>query len=69
MLIVAGLRNLLILILLGLLVVFVVQNAATVEVNFLAWSGSLPRAVLYVVIFALGAIVGWLTRFFGREPN
>ena len=64
----AGLRHLLLFILLGLLVVFVVQNATTVEVVFLWWSVSLPRAVLYVVIFVLGAVFGWLTRFFGARP-
>lgn len=64
-----ALRNVLVIILLGVLVVFVVQNVATVEVNFLVWNVSLPRAILYLIIFALGAVVGWLTRLFGARPN
>ena len=62
---VSGLRHLVLIVLLGLLVVFAVQNAATVEVTFLAWSISLPRAVLYAAIFALGVIFGALMRLFG----
>jgi uncharacterized integral membrane protein len=58
------LRTVLIAVLVGLLVIFVIQNVATVEVNFLAWSMSLPRAVLYLVLLALGGLVGWLVRYY-----
>ena len=63
------LRSVLIAVLVGLLVIFVIQNVATVEVNFLAWSMSLPRAVLYLVLFALGGLVGWLIRYYQARPR
>jgi lipopolysaccharide assembly protein A len=66
---VPALRNFLIVTLLGLLIVFSVQNVATVEVNFLFWSVALPRAILYVAIFATGVAVGWLARFFGVRSD
>ena len=54
------LRTILIVAVLGLLAIFVIQNLATVEVNFLVWNMSLPRALLYFVFLALGGLVGWL---------
>ena len=64
-----NLRNVSVIVLVGLLVVFVIQNMTTVEVNFLVWNVRLPRAILYIVIFGFGAIVGWLTRLFGARPD
>lgn len=63
------LRNVLIAVLIGLLVIFVIQNVATVEVNFLAWSMSLPRAVLYLVLLGLGGLAGWLIRYYQARPR
>ena len=63
------LRSLLILVLIGLMIVFVVQNAATVEVDFLTWSVQLPRAIVYFLIFFIGGVVGWLTRYFGARGD
>ena len=65
---VAGLRYLLIVVLLGVMAVFIAQNTATAEVDFLVWSIQLPRAIVYFLIFFAGAAVGWLTRFFGARP-
>lgn len=52
-----------------LLAVFFVQNVTTSEVNFLFWSIALPRAVIYFGIFALGAAVGWMIRYFATRPR
>lgn len=41
--------------------VFVVQNLATIEVAFLTWSFAAPRAFVFVLLFALGLIAGYLT--------
>ncbi len=40
--------------------VFVVQNLATIEVAFLTWSFAAPRAFVFVLLFALGLIGGYL---------
>ena len=42
----------------GLIVLFTAQNVATVEVSFLAWSISLPRAVLLFLVFSGGVVTG-----------
>lgn len=65
----SGLKGGLSMVLIGLLIVFAIQNVATVEVNFLLWNLKLPRAVLYFGIFALGVFIGWLTRYFGGHDK
>lgn len=50
-------------VLFGIVMLFTLQNIAIVEVSFFFWSLQLPRAILLFVIFALGAVTGWI---FGR---
>lgn len=50
------------LLLAALVVVFVLQNAAPVQVAFLAWSWTASRALVLLVVFLLGAATGWLAR-------
>ena len=52
--------KILVFILVGTSVLFTIQNLVMVEIQFLFWSFSLPRAVLLVVIFAIGFLTGWL---------
>lgn len=44
----------------GVVLLFTLQNIATVEVNFLIWSLSVPCAVLIFVLFGAGILVGLL---------
>ncbi len=44
----------------ALFAVFTFQNLVTVEVTFLIWAVQLPRAILVFVVFALGAVLGWI---------
>jgi len=46
--------------LLGLAVLFAVQNVATVEVSFLLWTLKMPRAILMFLVFVAGALFGWI---------
>lgn len=41
-----------------LLIVFVLQNTEIVNVNFVFWDLSIPRALLLFVCFAMGLIIG-----------
>ena len=50
------------LVLLGLLLMFALQNAATVQVRFLFWQLEMPRSLLVLVLFAIGIIIGWFSR-------
>lgn len=45
-----------------LILLFVIQNMATVEVQFLFWSLSLPRSVILLCVFGAGILIGWLWR-------
>jgi uncharacterized integral membrane protein len=54
---------------LGLVVIFTVQNVTTVEVTFLFWTLKLPRAILLFLVFALGAVCGWLFSRWHRPPS
>jgi uncharacterized integral membrane protein len=45
---------------LGLVVIFTIQNVTVVEVTFLFWTLRLPRAILLFLVFAAGALCGWL---------
>ena len=50
--------------LIGLAVIFVVQNVAVVEIQFFLWSISISRAILIFCVLAIGVIVGWLLHSF-----
>ena len=48
------------LILTGLAVLFVIQNAAVVEISFMIWTISMSRSLLIFFLLSLGIIIGWL---------
>jgi lipopolysaccharide assembly protein A len=52
----------LILVLSGIILIFVTQNVAAVEVTFLLWSISLSRALLIFFALAIGILIGWFLR-------
>lgn len=52
----------LILLLAGLAVLFIVQNVAVVEIQFLFWSIQLSRSLLVFFLLAIGIIIGWFLR-------
>lgn len=39
--------------------VFLVQNAASVELRFLSWSIALPQALVVFLVLAIGIVLGW----------
>ncbi len=45
-----------------LVVVFAVQNAQPVGVEFLIWTWTASRALILFVVFLVGVAVGWLAR-------
>lgn len=47
---------------------FIVQNIQVAEVRFLMWRIAMPQALLIFLIFASGALVGWLLRAFFTDP-
>ncbi|MBN2143472.1 MAG: DUF1049 domain-containing protein [Candidatus Aureabacteria bacterium] len=47
-------------ILVCLVILFIVQNNAVVNVYFFSWTVSTSGAFLFISIFALGGIFGWI---------
>lgn len=48
------------LVLSGLVVLFLIQNTAVVEVRFMLWSISMSRSLMIFFVFAFGILSGWL---------
>lgn len=54
-----GYKLVTVLILAGLVVLFIIQNVAVVEVQFLFWTMQISKALLIFLLFAIGVIMGW----------
>ncbi len=52
-------KLILILILIGLGVLFIIQNVAVVEIQFLFWSIQMSRSLLIFSLLTIGFIIGW----------
>lgn len=48
-----------ILLLAGLVVLFIIQNVAVVEIQLLFWSMQMSRSLLMFLVLAIGIIIGW----------
>jgi putative membrane protein len=58
------------LVLVGLMVIFIVQNVAVVEIRFLFWKVSMSRSIMIFLLLAVGIITGWILRsHFGSEKR
>jgi len=60
-------KMLLILILSGLAVLFIIQNVAVVEIQFLFWATQMPRSLLMFLLLAIGIIIGWFLHGYVRH--
>ena len=48
------------LILMCLLVIFIIQNSAVVEIQLFFWTIAMSRVLLMFIVLAIGILVGWL---------
>lgn len=48
--------------LIALAAIFIVQNAAVVDLRFLFWTLSLSRSLMFVFLVLIGILIGWLLR-------
>jgi putative membrane protein len=55
-----NLKLVLIFVIASLVVIFITQNAAVVDVRFLFWNVSMSRALLIFFLLILGIALGWL---------
>ncbi len=43
----------------GIALLFIIQNVASVDVNFLLWTVSMSRALLIIFTLVIGFLLGW----------
>ena len=55
-------RNIIFIFLIGVVVIFVLQNTQVVEVRFLFWTVSMSRALMLFGTLAIGLVRGWLMK-------
>jgi len=55
-----GIKSIFSLLLIITVLIFSIQNIAAVEIQFLLWSFSLPRALLIAILLGIGFILGLL---------
>ncbi|MCP5349173.1 MAG: lipopolysaccharide assembly protein LapA domain-containing protein [Gammaproteobacteria bacterium] len=55
-----------ILLLSAVVLLFIFQNVATVEIQFLFWSMSMPRSLMILLILLVGILIGWFLRSYLR---
>jgi putative membrane protein len=58
-----------ILVLVGLLVMFTLQNTQVVEVRLLFWTLSMSRVLLIFLLLAVGILLGWMAHSMSRHKN
>lgn len=51
-----------ILVLAGLLVVFIVQNTAVVEIRLFFWTLAMSRSLMFFLLVCIGIVIGWFLR-------
>jgi uncharacterized integral membrane protein len=58
------------LVLLLVVVVFIVQNATSVDIQFLFWKLSISRSLMIFFVLAIGIAIGWLgaTHYHNKNP-
>lgn len=56
-------RNTSIIVILVLAFIVILQNSATIQLNFLFWRLSISELLLLPVTLILGFILGWLSQF------
>lgn len=52
-------RLILMIILIGMVVLFIIQNVVVVEIRFLFWSLAMSRSLLMFLLLTVGVIIGW----------
>lgn len=52
-------KLILVLVLTGAAVLFIIQNVAVVEIQFLFWSIQMSRSLLMFFLLAVGMLIGW----------
>jgi uncharacterized integral membrane protein len=52
-----------------LVIVFMVQNVETVDIQFFTWTANLSRALMILIVFVIGIGIGWVIRSIGYRKK
>jgi putative membrane protein len=55
-----SIKSIISLLLIIAVLIFSIQNMAAVEIQFLLWSFSIPRALLIMILLGVGFVIGML---------
>lgn len=55
--------------LLILVIVFIAQNAVSVDIRFLFWKISMSRSLMVFFVLAIGIVIGWILSGHLRNKN
>ena len=55
-----SIKSIISLLLIIAVLIFSIQNMAAVEIQFLLWSFSIPRALLIIILLGVGFVIGML---------
>ena len=55
-----SIKSIISLLLIIAVLIFSIQNIAAVEIQFLLWSFSMPRALLIMILLGVGFVIGML---------
>lgn len=50
-----------------IMVIFIVQNASTVEIHLIFWTVNISRVLLMFIILLFGIIIGWILNSYIRH--
>ncbi|KPL03706.1 MAG: hypothetical protein AMJ73_05550 [candidate division Zixibacteria bacterium SM1_73] len=62
-----GARLILIIVIVGLFIVFMLQNDDPLKVKFIFWSVVMSKSLLILLVFVTGLIFGWITLARGQR--
>jgi putative membrane protein len=49
------------------IILFTIQNAEVVTIQFLVWKLSVSRVLMIFFVFTIGVVVGWITNVWSRH--
>ncbi|HBA34429.1 MAG TPA: DUF1049 domain-containing protein [Gammaproteobacteria bacterium] len=62
-------KMLTVLVLAILVVLFIIQNVAVVEIEFLFWSVQMSRSLLIFILLAVGFVIGWFVHSYFKHKK
>ncbi|MFC1494728.1 lipopolysaccharide assembly protein LapA domain-containing protein [Thermodesulfobacteriota bacterium] len=55
------------LIIICIIVIFFIQNAATVEIELLFWTITMSRTLLMLLLLSVGVVAGWFLKYISEH--